>query len=365
LTASFYTPFLFDRYELYEQVLPGALVVERFTQHLYLPDLLTDPHGRRLLATEARGVEIRTSLTPERIAALYEVYRANCVAAEIPLKPLRAVEQVMTAGREAGRARCYFAYHGGELIGGLVVLWGPSTVSYWLPCTRPDMRRFQSGTALAAQAMRDALAGGLRFWNWEGSPSRDSGVYRFKAKWGSVESGYRIYVRSFASPEMFRRIGADRLAGDFPNFYVYPFQLLSPAAAHASADQHVRIAGGVGHPPEDEQGGDAAEEHGGGDQQEARAGHREHVVGQADVRKGTDGHEQEPVARHLRLGPEKHDLEEHDRGQVKAQPDRRDAEGAGDGAASQDAHGTGEQLVDRRRLKSPAGARWGGPDHHQ
>ena len=77
--------------------------------------------------------------------------------------------------------------------------------------------------------MRDAATAGLRFWNWEGSPSRDSGVYRFKAKWGSSASPYRIYVRPYVPEEVFRTLGADRLRAEFPNVYVYPHaRLLQP-----------------------------------------------------------------------------------------------------------------------------------------
>ena len=230
LTASFYTPFLFDRFELYERVMPEALVVERATQYLFLPEARSDARSRRLLATEPRpGVEIRTCVTPERVAEFYDVYLANCHASGIPVKPRRAVEAVMTRGTEAGRVRCYFAYHDGAMIAGLVAMWGPSTASYYIPCTRPAMRPLQPGTALAGRAVRDAALAGLRFWNWEGSPSRESGVFRFKAKWGSLESRYRIYVRPYVPEEVFREIGADRLAAEFPNVYVYPHaRLLQP-----------------------------------------------------------------------------------------------------------------------------------------
>jgi hypothetical protein len=223
LTASFYTPFLRDRFELYDRAMPDAVVVDRTTLYLFLPDAPSDARSRRLLATEPRpGVEIRTCVTPQRVAEFYDVYLANCAASGIPIKPRRAVEAVMTRGTEAGRVRCYFAYHAGEMIAGLVTMWGPSTASYYIPCTRPDMRPLQPGTALAGRAVRDAALAGLRFWNWEGSPSRESGVYRFKAKWGSLESLYRIYVRPYVPEEVFREIGADRLVAEFPNLHVYP-----------------------------------------------------------------------------------------------------------------------------------------------
>jgi hypothetical protein len=232
LTASFYTPFLFRRFDVYDRVIADGVVVERQTLYLFLPDAPSNPRSRRLFAAEPRaGVEIRSRVTPERVAEFYDVYLENCEASGIPIKPRRAVESVMTHGTEAGRVRCYFAYHAGRMIAGLVTMWGPSTASYYIPCTRPEMRPLQPGTALAGRAVCDAAAAGLRFWNWEGSPSRESGVYRFKAKWGSIQSPYRIYVRPYVPEEVFRTMGADRLTAEFPNVYVYPHaRLLQPVA---------------------------------------------------------------------------------------------------------------------------------------
>ena len=112
------------------------------------------------------------------------------------------------------------------MIGGLLIIHSPLTVSYYIPCTRTSARTLQPGALLINRASLDAQAHGIRYWNWEGSPSREDGVYRFKEKWGSVEGAYRIYVKAFRSLEIFRQLGKEHLARQFPFYFVYPFDRL-------------------------------------------------------------------------------------------------------------------------------------------
>ena len=112
------------------------------------------------------------------------------------------------------------------MISGLLTLFSAATASYYLPCTLREARPLQPATYLIDQAFAHVKSLGVRHWNWEGSPSRESGVYQFKARWGSVESAYRTLILPFQPPEVFRALGRERIARDFPFFFVYPFNQL-------------------------------------------------------------------------------------------------------------------------------------------
>lgn len=121
---------------------------------------------------------------------------------------------------------CYLAFEDTLLAAGLITLWGPRTASYYLPCSTPRARSAQAGTLLIDLALKEARKRGLRYWNWESSPSIDSGVYRFKSKWGSIGSDYRTYVRAFTSVETLHAVGAFGLSENYPHFFIYPFDRL-------------------------------------------------------------------------------------------------------------------------------------------
>ncbi len=227
LTASFYTPFMFDSYENYAAAMPQAEIVPKITLYLDLHNPTWESKIRYdLNKAKKLGLSVSTELSPEGIETLYEIYRENCADHGIPLKPMPAIEFLLTKGIESGRVGGYLAFEGDTIIGGLIIIWGPSTVSYYLPCATARGRWAQVNTLLIDWAIKEAGRRGVRFWNWESSPSIDSGVYKFKSKWGSIERDYRVYVRMFTSIENLRAIGTAGLSAHYPFFYIYPFEFL-------------------------------------------------------------------------------------------------------------------------------------------
>ena len=242
LACSVYTPFLGDDLRHYDRVFAGAAVVEKSTLYLPLgrPDrgefiAYAPTLARNLRKAERSDITVTGEVTDSRISDLYAIYRQNCADYGIPAKS-RAVLDALAAQR--GRwVHFYFALQSGELmIAALVVLHSPRTASYYLPCSTDAARTLQPTTLLIDRAMRHARAEGLDFWNWEASPSRDSGVYRFKKKWGSLESSYRVYSQILGDPERLCRLGADGIASEFPYFFVYPFDRLRPESRCTAAN---------------------------------------------------------------------------------------------------------------------------------
>jgi lipid II:glycine glycyltransferase (peptidoglycan interpeptide bridge formation enzyme) len=136
------------------------------------------------------------------------------------------IELLLEKGVSGQLASCYFAIHQEQMIGGLLILWGGLTASYYTPCSLASARTLQPGPALIDCAVKDARQRGIRYWNWESSPSRESGVYRYKQKWGSLEQDYRIYLVPFRELDDYRQLGKGKLASEFPYFFVYPYDQL-------------------------------------------------------------------------------------------------------------------------------------------
>jgi hypothetical protein len=227
-SAVFYTPLFFNDFALYDQnVGSAAVVVEKFTQWLHLPD---SPNWSAKLKydlrkADASGVRVVKDVSSQQLGDLWWIYLENCRDYGIPAKPRQFLDTLI-----AGVSTIYSTYVatvGEQVVAGLIVLWGPRTVSYFLPCTRHDFRSLQPSTALIDAAIRDAIQRGVDTWNWESSPSRESGVYQFKKKWGSVEQNYRIYVVPFRDERDFVKLGRERIVENFPYFFAYPFDRLS------------------------------------------------------------------------------------------------------------------------------------------
>lgn len=227
LCASFYTPLFFDAFEIYDTLLPDATIVDKFTQFQYLSDY----HPNRSLRYDLRkaqdnGVTITDEISPIAADDFFKIYKQNCLDNGVPLKDKTVIDYLLSASGREKHVRSYFAHREGRMIGGLIYLLSPSTASYWIPASLDSERSLQPGTALLDHGIREAQALGLRVWNWESSPSRDSGVYAFKKKWGSSEAAYRIYVMPFVDRERLRDLGQAEIETHYPFYFVYPFNRL-------------------------------------------------------------------------------------------------------------------------------------------
>ena len=227
LSCSIYTPFMFDRFDLYDTALPGATVVNKFTLHL---DVTTFTPSKGiaydLRRTKQLGVEVSKDITAQRVEDFYLLYEQNCRDYGIPLKSKRCVESLLREDILGQHTDIYFAFHREKLVAGLLMIWSPLTASYYIPCTLAGARALQPSTLLIDQAVQDARARGIQLWNWESSPSRESGVYQFKKKWGSIEGTYRIYLQTFRPHETFRCLGREGILRHFPFYFVYSFNQL-------------------------------------------------------------------------------------------------------------------------------------------
>ena len=258
ISCAIYTPFQFGDFGLYEKALPRWEVVERFTQYQRLDADVRDPAAKSrvefrdggsnstivedevsaartvpgkgirydLRKAQRLGVTVSSEVTTERMATFFSIYEQNCHEFGIPLKPRTAVEWLGRTELVGKHTRLYFAFHEGEMIGGLMMVWSPKVASYYIPCSLTEARSLQPSTVLIDAAMTEAREQGIEFWNWESSPGRDSGVYQFKKKWGAVESEYRIYIQTFAGQDRLRELGRAGITREFPYYFVWPFDRL-------------------------------------------------------------------------------------------------------------------------------------------
>jgi hypothetical protein len=224
LSASFYTPFLSDKFEWYEKIIKPEYTIEKRTQ--YLDIQMTEWSSKikyDLRKAEKQGLTVSTKVSQSSLDAIYEIYIQNCVDYAIPPKPRKIINELAKQSCEGDNVEFYFALHENKIIGGLIVVYSESTLSYYLPCSLDNYRTFQPITFLIDKAFENSKRRGLEYWNWEASPESSSGVYQFKKKWGSLESEYKIYIKLFQDSSVFSKLGEEKIRKSFPYFYVFPF----------------------------------------------------------------------------------------------------------------------------------------------
>ena len=85
---------------------------------------------------------------------------------------------------------------------------------------------------LIFEAMQEAVGRGILYWNWGGTWLNQSGVYRFKSRWGTHDVPYYYYVKVYNDKVL--NYSKDTLLEQFPYYYVVPFFELDKEKKHAN-----------------------------------------------------------------------------------------------------------------------------------
>ncbi len=228
VSTSIYSPLDdFKAQASYEKALRPDEVVEKFTSFIRLDHLqLSTSLLYDLRKAEKSGVEIRVGNFEGAAEQIFSIYKKNCEDYGIPLKPKECIQELVIQSQPDSFTETYTAWLDGKMIGALIMIYSPCTASYYLPCSLHEYRSFQPTTLLIKYAMDRSKERGMRIWNWESSPSKDSGVFKFKMKWGSEDGTYKIFINTYKPREFFGELGQSSISSEFPFFFVFPFNRL-------------------------------------------------------------------------------------------------------------------------------------------
>ena len=104
---------------------------------------------------------------------------------------------------------------------GLVTISYNRTVEYFTPVVDTEFRDSQALSALIYEVILVASKKGFKLWNWGGTWQSQTGVYRFKNRWGAKDINYR-YFNSINS-ESINLASQEDLIASYPFFYVRKF----------------------------------------------------------------------------------------------------------------------------------------------
>jgi hypothetical protein len=123
----------------------------------------------------------------------------------------------------------YVAKRDGSIIAALLVFYFNRTVEYFTPAIDSDFRSIQPLSLIVLAAMTDASRRGFAWWNWGGTWTSQSGVYRFKAKWAASRSTYSYYTQ--LNDESILYLSPAEILTAYPNFFVVPFSAIKSGGA--------------------------------------------------------------------------------------------------------------------------------------
>jgi hypothetical protein len=177
---------------------------------------------RNIRKAEQSGVDVR--IENQAIDFLWGLHVANMSAIGGLAKTKQFFEllpQIFESGKDY---RIWTAWRSGRRIAALLTFYAGDTVEYFTPATIAAERENQPMAAILRTAMTEAAREGFSRWNWGGTWPMQTGVYRFKKKWGAVDREYKYFTT--VGDERLFDMDRESLMSAYPGFFVVPFLML-------------------------------------------------------------------------------------------------------------------------------------------
>lgn len=188
-----------------------------------LTRMIDSSSRRNLRKAESSGIEV--SIDNAAMAEHEAIHRENMEAIGGRPKPTEFFARLPRYFKEGRDYNLYVARRDGAVVSSLLLFYTNSIVEYYIPGTRLDERPYQPSAAILFTAMLDASKNGYKVWNWGGTWRSQTGVLRFKRKWGAVDRRYDYYT-SVNNSDLYDAT-VDQLSEAYPYFYVLPFDKLN------------------------------------------------------------------------------------------------------------------------------------------
>jgi hypothetical protein len=173
---------------------------------------------------KARIAGVRVVVRNRAVDFLAHAHYADMAGAGRLVKPAAFFAAFPEILRPEEDYRLYLAELDGEPVAALLMFYFKETAEYIMPAIARGRRALEATAQILFQAMLDAADEGRRIWNWGGTRLDQTGVYRFKRKWGAVDRPYEYAV--WIRDQRLLDRDAGELAAAYPWFYVAPYTAL-------------------------------------------------------------------------------------------------------------------------------------------
>jgi CelD/BcsL family acetyltransferase involved in cellulose biosynthesis len=173
---------------------------------------------------EKSGIHVTHSSSIEALRTLAALHTENMQSIGGTSKPWSVFDALARAFRYDQDYRVYVATVGDSIVAALLVLYHGRAAEYFTPATQADARELQPMSLLIFEAMMEAAERGFRYWNWGGTWQSQTGVYRFKSRWGTTDLNYSYFTT--VNDRTLLKESPESLRERYPYFYAVPFSSL-------------------------------------------------------------------------------------------------------------------------------------------
>ncbi|MBN1157294.1 GNAT family N-acetyltransferase [Candidatus Woesearchaeota archaeon] len=214
------TPPFFSDIELYRETFKPDFVMENFFQYIDIGQLnLRRDVRRRIKEAEGNNLVVSDECSAEKITEWYAIHKKRMM--EIDAQPIP--ENIFINASRSKKAKFFFIYLNKRMIAGALFIFHNTVVDIYMMSADSEHFSLRPNFLLVNHALKWAKDRGFRHFNWESSPSRESGTYAFKEGWGSIEKSHHFLTKILGNTDSIRNTELKEIKNKYRWHFVLPY----------------------------------------------------------------------------------------------------------------------------------------------
>jgi len=207
---------------------------ENFTQIVVIEKAVGDGHviipsnkkgnpAATIRKAESVGFFPKLCTTMNEFERWYSIHLQR--AADIGIRPLqrRLIERIWRDLGKQGRSFLQLVMAGDEIAAGSLFILHRDVCDVFAISMDSRYAQDSPNYVVFKAALLEMSRRGVKFMNWQSSPKRGDGVFKFKRQWGSEERLYSFVTKTYCDEAAILSLGADGARREYPDHFLVPF----------------------------------------------------------------------------------------------------------------------------------------------
>ncbi len=223
ILASISTPPFSEDLELYETLFRPEYVMPNFIQYIDLKG--SKNYHRNINRKVNKAIEVGVKITEvessENLNAFYNIYKKRMMQVGAIMCPPNFFKIVKDKANE--NTKFIFASYEGKMVSGMLLLYNNHIVDDFYATMDMDYNYTEANSLLTDYAIDWSRKKGVRYWNWQSLPAKESGAYTFKARWGSSEGMHYYLTKVLGDLTDLKKCSIEHIKKEFQWYFVMPY----------------------------------------------------------------------------------------------------------------------------------------------
>lgn len=233
ITVTIGTSIFDENLDLYKKILKPDFIKENFYQFNTLEKLPINKLNSKRRSTINNEINKSVKNNVEIIKngnmyfeEWYKIHSDRFCQINVNPLPYNFLKNIVNYFTNKNLASFYYAIINGQLIGGTLVIQNKNVIDYFATSFKSEYVKINASQHMLNQIHKDAIQKNIRIFNWESSPSKDSGVYKFKKRWGASEGKHYYITKVLGDIDILKNSDIELVKRNYRGYYLIPYEFL-------------------------------------------------------------------------------------------------------------------------------------------